>query len=115
MIFYNKYAYNHKTLLVELKFILYNIDKLHIKRWKQEMLKTPVYQIIENDIKEKIKKGELNRGDMIHSENELKEIYSVSRMTVRQALNNLVKATYIVIKGRELLLTILKLKRRCRD
>ena len=59
------------------------------------MLKTPVYQIIENDIKEKIMKGELNHGDMIHSENELKEIYSVSRMTVRQALNNLVNEGYL--------------------
>jgi GntR family transcriptional regulator len=59
------------------------------------MVKTPVYQIIENDIKEKIKKGELNHGDMIHSENELKDMYSVSRMTVRQALNNLVNEGYL--------------------
>lgn len=63
-------------------------------RWNS-MLKTPVYQVIENDIKEKIKKGELNHGDMIHSENELKEMYSVSRMTVRQALNNLVNEGYL--------------------
>jgi len=59
------------------------------------MVKTPVYQVIENDIKEKIKKGELHHGDMIHSENELKDMYAVSRMTVRQALNNLVNEGYL--------------------
>lgn len=58
-------------------------------------MKTPVYQIIENDIKEKITSGALKHGDKIHSENELKEIYSVSRMTVRQALNNLVNEGYL--------------------
>ncbi len=59
------------------------------------MAKIPVYQVIENDIKEKINKGELKHGEMIHSENELKDIYFVSRMTVRQALNNLVNEGYL--------------------
>jgi len=58
-------------------------------------MKTPVYQVIENDIKNKIQKGELKRGDMIYSENELKDMYFVSRMTVRQALNNLVNEGYL--------------------
>lgn len=58
-------------------------------------MKTPVYQVIENDIKDKIQKGELKHGDMIHSENELKDMYFVSRMTVRQALNNLVNEGYL--------------------
>lgn len=58
-------------------------------------MKIPVYQVIEQDIKEKIQSGLLKHGDMIHSENELKEIYSVSRMTVRQALNNLVNEGYL--------------------
>lgn len=59
------------------------------------MMKTPVYQVIENDIKEKIKNGDLKHGEMINSENELKEMYSVSRMTVRQALSNLVNEGYL--------------------
>lgn len=50
----------------------------------------PIYLVIENDIKEKINNGGLKEGDLIPSENELKETYNVSRMTVRQALNNLV-------------------------
>ncbi len=58
-------------------------------------MKTPVYQVIENDIKDKIQKGELKHGDMINSENELKDMYFVSRMTVRQALNNLVNEGYL--------------------
>lgn len=51
---------------------------------------TPIYKVIENDIKLKINQGELKSGDLVPSENELKDQYNVSRMTVRQALNNLV-------------------------
>lgn len=58
-------------------------------------MQIPIYQIIENDIKEKILKGDLNSGDIIPSENQLKEMYDVSRMTVRQALNNLVNEGYL--------------------
>ncbi|MFH5881348.1 MAG: GntR family transcriptional regulator [Candidatus Izemoplasmataceae bacterium] len=58
-------------------------------------MKTPIYQVIENDLKNKIKRGELAQGDMIPSENELKDMYGISRMTVRQALNNLVNEGYI--------------------
>lgn len=55
----------------------------------------PMYRIIERDIKAKIMSGELKQGDMIQSENELKEIYNVSRMTVRHALNNLVNEGFL--------------------
>lgn len=58
-------------------------------------MKVPIYQVIENDIKDKIKEGILQQGDMIPSENELKVTYDVSRMTVRQALNNLVNEGYL--------------------
>lgn len=58
-------------------------------------MSTPIYKIIENDIKEKINIGELKNGDLVPSENELKETYNVSRMTVRQALNNLVNDGYL--------------------
>lgn len=77
------------------------------------MAKIPVYQIIENDIKEKINKGELRHGDMIHSENELKDLYSVSRMTVRQALNNLVNEGYLYRhKGKGTFVNNLKIEKR---
>lgn len=58
-------------------------------------MRVPIYQIIENNLKKQIKNGELAQGDMIPSENELKRQYDTSRMTVRQALNNLVNEGYI--------------------
>ncbi len=58
-------------------------------------MRVPSYQLIENEIKEKIKKSELKHGMKIPSENELKETYGVSRMTVRQALNNLVNDGFL--------------------
>lgn len=56
---------------------------------------TPIYKVIESDIKAKINHGELKSGDLVPSENELKDQYNVSRMTVRQALNNLVNDGYL--------------------
>src|SRR5690554_5525064 len=58
-------------------------------------MQIPIYQVIENDIKDQILKGKLKSGDIIPSENQLKEQYNVSRMTVRQALNNLVNEGYL--------------------
>ena len=55
-----------------------------------------MYQIIEQDIKYRIEEGILKNGDMIESENVLKDMYNVSRMTVRQALNNLVRDGYLL-------------------
>ncbi|MCP3032536.1 phosphonate metabolism transcriptional regulator PhnF [Halobacillus sp. A1] len=50
----------------------------------------PMYYQIEEDIKQRIEKEEFRPSDMIPSERELSETFDVSRMTVRQALNNLV-------------------------
>jgi GntR family transcriptional regulator len=58
---------------------------------KQKMM----YQIIEDDLKELIDTGKLKQGDLVESENTLKDKYSVSRMTVRQALNNMVNSGYL--------------------
>jgi len=55
----------------------------------------PIYKIIENDIKNQIKDKSLKPGDLVPSENELKEMYNVSRMTARQALSNLVNEGYL--------------------
>ncbi|WP_025724510.1 GntR family transcriptional regulator [Acholeplasma granularum] len=55
----------------------------------------PIYMIIQNDIKKDINDGVFQIGDLVPSENELKDKYNVSRMTVRQALNNLVNEGYL--------------------
>ncbi|ELK44456.1 GntR family transcriptional regulator [Halobacillus sp. BAB-2008] len=50
----------------------------------------PMYYQIEEDIKGKIESGLFGVGKTIPSERELSEQYGVSRMTVRQAVSNLV-------------------------
>ncbi|WNB93928.1 GntR family transcriptional regulator [Bacillus sp. NEB1478] len=55
----------------------------------------PLYYQIEEAIKNKIDKGEWEPGSMISSEREFAENYEVSRMTVRQAINNLVNDGYL--------------------
>lgn len=53
------------------------------------------YQVIAQELKEKIQAGELQKQDSLPSELKLQEYYQVSRATVRQALNVLVKEGYI--------------------
>ncbi len=50
----------------------------------------PIYYQIIEDLKNRIEQQEFNPGDMIPSERELSEGYNVSRMTVRQAITNMV-------------------------
>lgn len=50
----------------------------------------PIYVQIEEMIKQQIADGTYRQGEMIPSEREFAEMYQVSRMTVRQALTNLV-------------------------
>ncbi|MCA1010319.1 phosphonate metabolism transcriptional regulator PhnF [Halobacillus halophilus] len=50
----------------------------------------PIYYQIEENIKQRISNGEYQPNDMIPSERILSENYAVSRMTVRQAITNLV-------------------------
>lgn len=59
-------------------------------------LPIPIYYQIEEGMKELIEQGSLKPGDMIPSERELCEAYGISRMTVRQAVNNLVNDGYLV-------------------
>jgi len=54
-----------------------------------------LYIQIENIIKEQIENGEYDLGDILPSEKELQSMYNVSRMTVRQAVNDLVKDGYL--------------------
>ena len=55
----------------------------------------PIYQKIEKDLRIAIIEGHLKQGDMIPSETELSARYNVTRMTVRQAINNLLIDGYI--------------------
>ena len=61
----------------------------------------PVYYQLKEEIKEKISQGVWAKGECIDSERELSENYRVSRMTVRQALGELVQEGMLVReKGR---------------
>ncbi|KGX88180.1 GntR family transcriptional regulator [Pontibacillus litoralis] len=50
----------------------------------------PIYHQIEEQLKQRIQTEEFMAGDMIPSERELAEAFEVSRMTVRQAITNMV-------------------------
>lgn len=54
-----------------------------------------LYIQIENIVKEQIENGEYGYGDILPSEKELQALYGVSRMTVRQAVNDLVRDGYV--------------------
>ncbi|MBB5174709.1 GntR family transcriptional regulator [Texcoconibacillus texcoconensis] len=55
----------------------------------------PIYYQLEEWVKHNIERGEWEEGMMIPSERELAEKHEVSRMTIRQAINNLVNAGYL--------------------
>ena len=55
----------------------------------------PLYRKLQNDIKSQILSGIYKEGDLLPSEHELMAINSVTRTTVRQALNELVVEGYI--------------------
>lgn len=55
----------------------------------------PVYFQLKNAILDKIKNGEYAPGNLIPSERELGEMLNISRMTVRQALNQLVSDGFL--------------------
>jgi DNA-binding GntR family transcriptional regulator len=54
------------------------------------------YRIMYQDLKQKILLGVFKTGDMLPSENELSTLFHTTRVTVRQALDELVKEGYIV-------------------
>ena len=56
----------------------------------------PVYYQLKEDVKEKISTGLWKVGQCIASERELSEYYGVSRMTVRQALGELVQEGLLI-------------------
>ena len=77
--------------------------------WQKK--KIPIYQIIETDLRKAILDGKLKQGDLVPSETELAAKYKVSRMTVRQAINNLLIDGYIYRhKGRGTFVTFNKME-----
>ncbi|MBA4537553.1 GntR family transcriptional regulator [Bacillus aquiflavi] len=55
----------------------------------------PIYLQLEEQIKHQIEKGVLTANQMIPSEREYAQLYGISRMTVRHAINNLVLDGYL--------------------
>lgn len=55
----------------------------------------PLYYQVMQEIKNQIESGELKPGDLIQKELELKELYDVSRATIRQAILQLVNEGYL--------------------
>lgn len=73
------------------------------------MANMPIYQVIERDLRVAILNGDLKQGDLVPSETELSAKYKVTRMTVRQAITNLVVDGYIYRhKGRGTFVTFNK-------
>ncbi|MGL5380176.1 GntR family transcriptional regulator [Clostridium sp.] len=61
----------------------------------------PVYYQLKNDLTKKIAEGVWGQGECIASERELCEIYEVSRMTIRQAIGELVQEGILLrVKGK---------------
>ncbi len=58
-------------------------------------MKIPLYRQIQAHLKEAITSGQHSEGSLLPSENELCVEFNATRMTVRQALNELVKEGYI--------------------
>ncbi len=56
----------------------------------------PLYYQLMQELRHRIEEGEWKPGDLIPSERELSETYGISRMTVRQALAELVDAGLLV-------------------
>lgn len=55
----------------------------------------PMYLQLKEQLEKLIETGKLQEGDRIYSENELCEMYDVSRITAKRALDELVKSGYI--------------------
>lgn len=55
----------------------------------------PLYFQLKEELKDQIEAGKFERGDIFLSEKQLQEKYQVSRVTVRQAVNELVNAGYL--------------------
>ncbi|MDD5551503.1 MAG: GntR family transcriptional regulator, partial [Candidatus Omnitrophica bacterium] len=72
----------------------------------------PIYYQLKEIISEKIESGELKTGEKVTSENKLSELYQISRMTVRQAIKELIEEGLLYSeKGKGTFVARPKLKR----
>ena len=62
---------------------------------KREKGAPPLYYQLMEELKEQIENEEYKQGDVFPTEKQLQERYQVSRITVRQAVNELVNAGYL--------------------
>lgn len=61
----------------------------------------PMYLQVKNELEQMIKSGELKSDDRIFSESELCEMYNISRITAKKALDDLVRDDFVYrIQGR---------------
>jgi GntR family transcriptional regulator len=58
--------------------------------------KAPLYDLIEQNLRQLILRGQINQGESVPSEWELADLYGVSRLTVRNALENLTRQGWLV-------------------
>jgi GntR family transcriptional regulator, N-acetylglucosamine utilization regulator len=58
--------------------------------------KAPLYDLIEQNLRELILHDQLHMGEAVPSEWELAELYGVSRLTVRNALDNLTRQGWLI-------------------
>lgn len=61
-------------------------------------MRIPIYQIVSSQIKALIDEGEYKPNDFLPPEGELQQHYSVSRSTIRKAVELLVKEGYLEVK-----------------
>ncbi|MDO5575242.1 MAG: GntR family transcriptional regulator [bacterium] len=59
---------------------------------------TPLYQQVKNDLLNKIENGTYPKGDLIPKEADLEKFYGVSRITIRNAIKELVEDNFLVRK-----------------
>lgn len=73
----------------------------------------PLYAQLEQILKQQIECGTYKKGDFLPTEKELMEKYELSRVTVRQAMTNLVQSGYArARRGSEQMLSTRKSKSR---
>jgi DNA-binding GntR family transcriptional regulator len=65
-------------------------------RWLTETSPIPLCRQLEQIIKTTIERGELKQGDTFWTEQELAQMYGVSRITVHEALRGLLQEGYLV-------------------
>ena len=96
-----------KLYLYAVRRLLMNIDKYS---------PFPIYYQIQEWVKQLIEDGEWKPGDKIPSENELCDKFEVSRMTIRQAINNLVEQGYLYRKrGIGTFVQLPKVEQNCKE